>query len=273
MIESYHANSGTSTRTYTFSQKWGDDPFTALGFAQIPTALIDYAAQIGLVPEECWLIVCLLKFKHTPAAPYPSQERLATLIGQSSATVRRLLKRIVRKGLMAVERVRGDLGHYTHSVYDFTPLRAALNECYYQDHPQERPAALKPTKPQATAQKTTVQKCTVATTVQKAPQPPRKISRNYRAKSALTTVQNCTLNKSPKEKEKEESEDEDFSPAAMSAPQPPLLGEQKEPSQKACQKDDWQEIYRRGMAQVRAAYAAAEKQHQERHTLRLAATP
>ncbi len=184
---------------YTFSQKWGDDPFTALGHTQVPDALIGYAARLRLVPEECWLIVCVLKFKHTPDNPYPSQARLAQILGQSEDTVRRLLKRIQRKGLVHVERVRGDLGHYTHSVYDFTPLRAALNEAFYEDHPQERP---KTAPPEATAQNCTV----AATTPQNVPQPPRKIARNYPAKCAVTTMQNCGLNQSRKEDEKTESE-------------------------------------------------------------------
>ena len=203
MNSSYPKNGAASTpaHTYTFSQKWGDDPFTALGHTQVPNALIEYAARLGLAPEECWLIVCLLRFKHTPADPYPSQGRLAALVGQSEDTIRRLLKRIERRGLMHVERVRGDLGYYTHSVYDFQPLRAALNEAYYREHPEERP--------QPAASAATVQNRTVAppATVQNCPvaPPPRKIGRNHPAKSALTTVQICGPNKSLKKKTKRKS--------------------------------------------------------------------
>jgi hypothetical protein len=205
MNPSYPTNGAASTpaHTYTFSQKWGDDPFTALGHTQVPSALIEYAARLGLMPEECWLIVCLLKFKHTPADPYPSQGRLAALVGQSEDTVRRLLKRIERRGLLHVERVRGDLGHYTHSVYDLRPLRAALNEAYYQDHPQERPEV---PAPAATVQICTVAPAAPAATVQictVAP-PPRKIGRSHPAKSAPTTVQNCGPKKSLKKRSKED---------------------------------------------------------------------
>jgi hypothetical protein len=191
-------------KTYTFSQKWGDDPFTALGHTQVPDALIGYAARLGLFPEECWLIVCILKFKHTPDNPYPSQERLAGILGQSADTVRRLLKRIQRKGLVSVERVRGDLGHYTHSVYDFTPLRHALNEAFYQDHPEDRPKGASQTPPSATMHNCTVVENSAtnspdsATTPQKVAQPPRKTDRYYPAKSDLTTVQNCGTKKSQK---------------------------------------------------------------------------
>ena len=199
-MQTHHTTDTPVFQTYTFAQKWGDDPFTLLGHTQVPDALIGYAARLGLKPEECWLIVCVLKFKHTPDNPFPSQARLAQIVGQSEDTIRRLLKRIERRGLMRVERVRGDLGHYTHSVYDFTPLRAALNAAFYQDHPEQRP-------PESAPVQATVQKCTVApTTPQKGPQPPRKTGRNYPAKSGLTTPQDCGPNKSLKEDIEIESE-------------------------------------------------------------------
>ena len=123
----------------TFSQKWGEDPFTSLGHTQVPNALVEYAARLGLKSEECWLICCILRFKYSADNPRPTQETLAKLFGQSVDTVQRTAKKIVDKKLLKVERMRSDLGKYTHTVYDFTPLRFALNETYYQDHPQERP--------------------------------------------------------------------------------------------------------------------------------------
>jgi len=123
----------------TFSQKWGDDPFTSMGYTQVPNALIQYAAQLELRSEECWLICCVLKFKFDESNPTPRQEDLARLFGQSIDTVQRTAKKIMNKNLLRVERVRSDFGRFTHMVYDFTPLRYALNECYYADHPQDRP--------------------------------------------------------------------------------------------------------------------------------------
>ena len=147
MAQSYREPGGKSTRSDTFSQKWGDDPFTALGHTQAPNALIEYAARLGLTPEECWLIVCLLRFKHTDQNPYPSQERLAELLGQSERTIRRLVEKLAGRGLMTVEKERGDHGHFTHVVYNLIPLRQALNECHWKDHPQERPEDLEPVAP------------------------------------------------------------------------------------------------------------------------------
>ncbi len=128
-----------SSRGDSFSQKWGEDPFTLRGHTQIPNALIEYAARLGLRSEECWLICCILRFKYNADAPYPSQDKLAALFGQSIDTVQRTVKKIVAKKLLNLERIRSHRGVFTHAVYDFTPLRFALNECYYQDHPQERP--------------------------------------------------------------------------------------------------------------------------------------
>ena len=130
---------GKSARL-TFSQKWGDDPFTQTGHTQVPNALIVYAHRLGLRSEECWLITCILRYKYDASNPTPSQQELATLFGQSVDTVQRTVKKIVTKKLLKVEHVRDEDTHrFTHTIYDFTPLRFALNECYYQEHPDERP--------------------------------------------------------------------------------------------------------------------------------------
>jgi hypothetical protein len=196
MAESYHVHGAASSRSYTFSQKWGDDPFTAMGYTQAPNALIEYAARLHLTPEECWLIVCILRFKHTPENPYPSQAKLAALFGQSERTIRRLVDKVEQRGLLSITRVRGDHGHFTHIVYDFSALRAALNACYYEDHPQERPAPR--SRPRATGQKCPVDQRPVLS------KPPDRIDQ--------TTGQICPPNKSLKEKIEKESS----SPAASS---------------------------------------------------------
>jgi len=131
-------------RTYTFEQKWGDDPFTAMGHTQAPNALIRYAAQLGLDPDECWLIVVIMSFKHTPADPFPKQGTLAEMLGLNRSTVNRKLAGIAAKGYLKIkEPDRTAHGHFAHTVYDFENLRKALNTCYYLDHPQERPKAFK----------------------------------------------------------------------------------------------------------------------------------
>ena len=137
-----------SNKRLTFSQKWGDDPFTQSGHTQVPNALIVYAHRLNLRSEECWLITCILRFKYDASNPTPSQELLAELFGQSVDTVQRTIKKIVDKKLLKVERVRDEITHrYTHTVYDFTPLRFALNECHYQEHPEERPQMPVPISP------------------------------------------------------------------------------------------------------------------------------
>jgi hypothetical protein len=130
----------SSTKGMTFGQKWGDDPFTQSGHTQVPNALITYSNRLGLKSEECWLITCILRFKYDASNPTPSQEHLAEIFGQSVDTIQRTLKKIVSKKLLRVERMRDEETHrFTHTVYDFTPLRFALNECHYQDFPDERP--------------------------------------------------------------------------------------------------------------------------------------
>lgn len=133
-------------KAYTFSQKWGDDPFTEMGHAQVPTALLEYSARLTIEPEEGYLICCILHFKRTPSDKGPNQEKLAEMFGKSSETVRRLLRRLEAKGLLRVTRERDGMGYYSHTTYDWTLLRACLNECYYLDHPAARPKGWKAPK-------------------------------------------------------------------------------------------------------------------------------
>lgn len=170
---------------YTFSQKWGDDPFTGLGFTQCPVALIDYGAAIGLSMNECWLLVCILKYKKTPENPYPTQAKLASMVGRDETTIRRLIKGMENKGLLAIEKKRGEAGQWSHCEYNFIALRAALNTAHYAKLKADETA--------------TVQKCTVDTN--NAGKEP-----DHRAKSGLTTVQFCPVKKSLKKSLKNTSE-------------------------------------------------------------------
>jgi hypothetical protein len=163
-----------------------------MGHTQVPNALVEYAARLDLKSEECWLICCVLRFKYSADNPRPTQETLARLFGQSVDTVQRTVKKIVAKKLLKVERARSDGGAFTHTIYDFTPLRFALNECYYQDHPQERPQA--PAAPYAA----TPQKCGIAHTAEM-----RRGARGepHRRNAAQTTPQKCGPNKKTEQQE------------------------------------------------------------------------
>jgi hypothetical protein len=182
------------SKRLTFSQKWGDDPFTQSGHTQVPNALIVYAHRLGLRSEECWLITCILRFKYDDANPTPSQELLAELFGQSVDTVQRTVKKIVDKKLLKVERVRDDDTHrFTHTVYDFTPLRFALNECHYQDHPEERPQM--PTLPE----RATPQKCGLENSDTHTAEMRPGFSREpHRRNAAWATPQICGVHKENK---------------------------------------------------------------------------
>jgi len=129
-----------SVKKYTFEQKWGDDPFTALGYAQIPTALLEYGVRLGIEPAEGYLICHILQFKRTPGNEGPDQCALAARFGRSVDRVHALLGGLETKGYLKIAYTRGDFGKFTNALYDFRQLRAYLNECYYQDHPDLRPA-------------------------------------------------------------------------------------------------------------------------------------
>ena len=131
-------------KKYTFEQKWGDDPFTALGYAQIPTALLEYGVRLGIEPAEGYLICHILQFKRTPGNEGPDQCALAARFGRSVDRVHALLGGLETKGYLKITYTRGDFGKFTNALYDFRQLRAYLNESYYQDHPDLRPAGKRP---------------------------------------------------------------------------------------------------------------------------------
>lgn len=131
-------------KKYTFEQKWGDDPFTALGYAQIPTALLEYGVRLGMEPAEGYLICHILQFKRTPGNEGPDQCALAARFGRSVDRVHALLRGLEAKGYLKITYTRGDFGRFTNALYDFRQLRTYLNECYYQDHPDLRPAGKRP---------------------------------------------------------------------------------------------------------------------------------
>ena len=127
-------------KKYTFEQKWGDDPFTALGYAQIPTALLEYGVRLGIEPAEGYLICHILQFKRIPGNEGPDQYTLAARFGRSVDRVHALLGGLETKGYLKITYTRGDFGKFANALYDFRQLRAYLNEPYYQDHPDLRPA-------------------------------------------------------------------------------------------------------------------------------------
>ena len=131
-------------KKYTFEQKWGDDPFTALGYAQIPTALLQYGARLGIEPSEGYLICHVLRYKRSPGDEGPDQSDLAAAFGRSVDVVHTLLRRMEQKKFVKITYTRDEEGKFTRALYDFRQLRAYLNECYYQDHPQDRPQGKKP---------------------------------------------------------------------------------------------------------------------------------
>ena len=71
----------------TFEQKWGDDPFTALGHTQIPNALIQYALSAEARPRR--VLADYPAFCFSSAAPpthSPGQDTLTAMYGRSVDT-------------------------------------------------------------------------------------------------------------------------------------------------------------------------------------------
>jgi len=116
---------------FTFRQKWGDDFFASRGHTQVPNALLEFSAELGLEPAEIGLLCHILFFKWDAGNPRPTIELLANRLGKSERAVRRYLRAIEEKGLLVIRPCYDEHGRQDANELDFTPLRYRINR--FQD--------------------------------------------------------------------------------------------------------------------------------------------
>jgi Helix-turn-helix domain len=112
---------------FTFRQKWGDDFFASRGHTQVPNALLEFGATLGLEPAETGLLSHILFFKWDDGNPRPTIELLAKRLGKSVRMVRRYLRAIEEKGLLVIRPCYDQHGRQDANELDFTPLRDRIN--------------------------------------------------------------------------------------------------------------------------------------------------
>lgn len=121
-------NNDSEQQPYQWRQKWGDDYFAQRGFVSVPSALVEYAGELGIEPAEGWLICCILYWKWTAEPPYPSIAHIAKAVNRSENSVRRYLDSLEEKGLIRVIPSFDETGRQTSNLIDFEPLREKINE-------------------------------------------------------------------------------------------------------------------------------------------------
>ena len=113
---------------YQWRQKWGEDYFAQRGFVAVPSAVIEYAQELGIEPAEGWLICCILYWKWTEEPPYPSLAHIAQAVNKSERSVQRYLDSLEEKGLIRVVPQFDEDGRQTSNTIDFELLREKINE-------------------------------------------------------------------------------------------------------------------------------------------------
>src|SRR2546427_3326383 len=100
-----------------FERLWGADVRRA-GFTQVPNALIERQAALGLDSVDFNILVQLLAHWWEPDRyPYPSKARLAERVGLSQRQVQRRITRLESDGLIECERPPG-----RQTIYQLDPL-------------------------------------------------------------------------------------------------------------------------------------------------------
>ena len=110
-----------SESRYSPADFWGEAVWSE-GHAAIPRRLLANAAGLGLDAVDQALLVHLLSFKMTEAAPWPSVATLAGRLKLSESAVRRRLRRLEKGVRLIVRDARSGLTNQ----YNLRPLASAL---------------------------------------------------------------------------------------------------------------------------------------------------
>jgi len=103
--------------TAQFERLWGPEVRRA-GFTQIPNALIERQAALGLDSVDFNILVQLLAHWWEPDRyPYPSKARLAERVRLSERQVQRRITALEREGVIGCDRPPG-----RQTIYDLNPL-------------------------------------------------------------------------------------------------------------------------------------------------------
>ncbi|KLK92842.1 hypothetical protein AA309_12000 [Microvirga vignae] len=101
---------------------WGR-PVVSLGYAAIPSILIQAQKRIGITPTQMNIIVQLLDYWHEPSRrPFPPKREIAKRIGITEKTVQNNIRALEKAGLIRREIRKTAAGDYNTNVYHLDGL-------------------------------------------------------------------------------------------------------------------------------------------------------
>ena len=94
------------------------------GWTVFPNAILRYATELKLTPQEIVLILNVLSFQHTERKPYPSNKVIAERMGIKTRRLQKITEPLKDKEGKGILRRGDDKGH--RSIWDFSPLYEKL---------------------------------------------------------------------------------------------------------------------------------------------------
>jgi len=85
---------------YAVSKRW-TATLAEGGFTPIVQAFLDHHAELQISATEAMLVVHLMSFKWSDAAPFPSVPTLASRMGRSPRYIRKMIERLETLGYLA----------------------------------------------------------------------------------------------------------------------------------------------------------------------------
>lgn len=119
----------------------------ALGWTALPSILLDKQPALGIDSIDLNILLQLMKYWWIKDdLPYPSKETLAELVGVTTSTIRKRIKRMEEEGLMQRITRRDKNGGQQSNFYSFDGLIAKI-----QPHAKEALALRKKQEEEKTA--------------------------------------------------------------------------------------------------------------------------
>jgi AraC-like DNA-binding protein len=112
------------------------------GVAAIPKALFSFQKEMGLDPQQVWLICYILSYQWDTALPYPSVAKMAAQTGYSKVRLHEIKASLVETGYLRIIHRQTDEGGWDANAYDFSGLMDAIRERLEPREKEETTAGL-----------------------------------------------------------------------------------------------------------------------------------
>jgi hypothetical protein len=117
----------TPRRDTSFVARFGR-VISRYGVAAIPKALFTFQKDLGLDPQQVWLICYILSYQWDTVLPYPSVSKMAAQTGYSKVRLHEIKATLVETGYLRVIHRQTGEGGWDANAYDFSGLLDAIRE-------------------------------------------------------------------------------------------------------------------------------------------------